>query len=178
MFVKRLGDILELGARNLRDRYKISKKLEKNFFKISSKQVNSFRTINTRTYLSKYFYGDLWASEGIKSVNFSIENMENLKQYLVGKNIKMLVVIFPWAFELADKIPRENYLNYILPKLVEKKINYISAYEHFLNLKSDVYSTISDNYVYNDIHFNKQGYKILSDIIWEEISNSIIKKSK
>ena len=178
MFVKRLGDILELGARNLRDRYKISQKLEKNFFKISSKQVNSFRTINTRTYLSKYFYGDLWVSEGIKSVNFSIENLENLKQYLVGKNIKMLVVIFPWAFELADKIPRENYLNYILPKLVEKKINYISAYEHFLNLKSDVYSTISDNYVYNDIHFNKQGYKILSDIIWEEISNSIIKKSK
>ena len=47
-----------------------------------------------------------------------------------------------------------------------------------LNLKGDIYSNISDNYVYHDVHFNKNGYKILSDIIWAEISDNIIKKSK
>ena len=31
-----------------------------------------------------------------------------------------------------------------------------------------IYSNISDNYVYNDIHFNRQGNKILSDVIWED----------
>ena len=178
IFLKKTSDIIELEARNLRDRYKLSKKLEKSFFKISSKQIKAFRSINTRTYLTKYFYGDLWMLEGKKSVDFSIENLMLLKNYLNSKDIKMLVVLYPWAFELADKIPRENYLNYILPKLDKKKINYILAYEHFLSLKNDVYTNITDNYVYNDIHFNKQGYKILSDIIWKEISNSIIKKSK
>ena len=48
----------------------------------------------------------------------------------------------------------------------------------FVNLKGDIYSNISDNYVYHDVHFNKNGYKILSDIIWAEISDNIIKKSK
>ena len=64
-------------------------------------------------------------------------------------------------------MPRENYLNYIIPKLVEKKINYISAYKYFLN--DDIYSNISESYIYNDVHFNKNGNKILSNIIWEKI---------
>ena len=75
--------------------------------------------------------------------------------------------MFPWPFEIADKVPRENYLNYIIPKLEINKINYITAYKYFL--EGDIYSNISDNYVYNDIHFNKNGNKILSDIIWEKI---------
>ena len=166
-FIKKLGDIVELEARNLRDRYKLSTKLRKNFFKISSKQVKSFRSINTRTYITNYFYGSLWETEGKKSVNFSIENLVSLKYYLDSKNIKLLVVLYPWPFEIADRIPRENYLNYILPELEKNKIYHITAYKYFL--KGDIYSNISNNYIFNDIHFNKQGNKILGDIIWNEI---------
>ena len=50
---------------------------------------------------------------------------------------------------------------------MEKKINYISAYKYFLD--GDIYSNISESYIYNDVHFNKNGNKILSDIIWEKI---------
>ena len=168
-FIKKLGDIVELEIRNLRDRRKLSKKLGKSFFKISSKQVRSFRSINTKTYITNYFYGSLWETEGKKSVNFSIENLLNLKNYLENKNIKLLVVLYPWPFEIADKIPRENYINYVIPELEKKKINYITAYKYFLI--DDIYSNISDNYIFNDVHFNRNGNKILSDIIWEEIYN-------
>ena len=166
-FIKHLGDIIELEIRNLRDRYILSKKLEKSFFNISSKQIKSFRSINTKSYITDYFYGKEWKTGGKKSVDFSIENLINLKNFLENKNIKLFVVLYPWPFEIADKIPRENYLNYIIPKLVEKKINYISAYKYFLD--GDIYSNISESYIYNDVHFNKNGNKILSDIIWEKI---------
>ena len=166
-FIKKLGDIVELEIRNLRDRYKLSKKLEKSFFKISLKQVKSFRSINTKTYVTNYFYGNLWETEGKKSVNFSIENLLILKNYLERKNIKFLVVLYPWPFEIADKVARENYINYIVPKLKKKKINYINVYKYFLS--GDIYSNISDYYIFNDVHFNSQGNKILSDIIWKEI---------
>jgi len=49
---------------------------------------------------------------------------------------------------------------------MRKGIKYISVYKYFL--KGDIYSNISDNYIYNDPHFNRQGNKILSDIIWKE----------
>ena len=126
-----------------------------------------------RKYLTKYFYGDHWLFEGKKSVNFSVENLVNLKFYLDNKNIELLVVLYPWAFELVDKTPREKYLKYNIPRLQNNNINYISAYNYFLTLSGDPYSNISDNYVYQDIHFNKKGYKALSDIIWKKISNTI-----
>ena len=45
-------------------------------------------------------------------------------------------------------------------------LKYISTYKYFL--KGDIYSSISDNYIYNDVHFSRQGNEILSKIIWEE----------
>jgi hypothetical protein len=166
LFLKQIGDFLDLKRRNLRDRYKLSKKLGKSFFKISSKQVRAFRSINTRSHIANYFHGNLWETKGKKSVNISIENIMILKNYLDNKNIELLVVLFPWPFEIANKTPRENYTNYIIQKLVRKGIKYTSVYKHFL--KGDIYSNISDNYIYNDLHFNRQGNKILSDIIWKE----------
>ena len=165
-FLKIVGDIMDMERRNLRDRYKLSKKLGKSFFKISSKQVDSIRAINTSDFIAKYLYGNLWETKGKKSVNFSIENIIKLKNYLDNKNIELLVVLFPWPFEIANKVPRENYTNYIIQELIRNEINYVSVYKNFL--KGDIYSNISDNYIYNDMHFNRQGNKILSDIIWEE----------
>ena len=170
-FLKIVGDIMDMERRNLRDRYKLSKKLGKSFFKISSKQVKGFRSINSstrypRNNVARYFQGNVWETTSKQSIDFSIKNIVKIKNYLDNKNIELLVVLFPWPFEIADKVPRENYLNYIIPELEREKINYITAYKYFL--EGDIYSKISDNYIYNDIHFNKQGYRILSDIIWEE----------
>ena len=165
-FLKIVGDILDLERRNLRDRYKLSRKLGKSFFKISSKQVNALRSINTRKHIANYFQGNLWETKGKKSIDFSIENITKLKNYLNKKKIELLVVLFPWPFEIANEIPRENYTNYITQELTKNEINYVSTYKYFL--KGDIYSNITENYIYNDMHFNRQGNKILSDVIWEE----------
>ena len=165
-FLKIVGDIIDLERRNLRDRYKLSRKLGKSFFKISSKQVKAFRSINTRKHIANYFHGNLWETKGKKSIDFSIENINKLKNYLNKKKIELLVVLFPWPFEIVNEIPRENYTNYIIQELIKNEINYVSTYKYFL--KGDIYSNISENYIYNDMHFNRHGNKILSDVIWEE----------
>ena len=170
-FLKIVGDIMDMERRNLRDRYRLSKKLGKSFFKISSKQVKGFRSINSstrypRSHIVNYFQGNLWETKSKQSIDFSIKNIVKIKNYLDNKNIELLVVLFPWPFEIANKIPRENYTNYIIEKLTGEEIKYISTYKYFL--KGDIYSNISDNYIYNDVHFNRQGNEILSKIIWEE----------
>ena len=165
-FLKIVGDIIDLERRNLRDRYKLSRKLGKSFFKISSKQVKAFRSINTKTHIANYFQGNLWETKSKQSIDFSIKNIVKIKNYLDNKNIELLVVLFPWPFEIANKVPRENYTNYIIEKLSGEEIKYISTYKYFL--KGDIYSNISDIYIYNDVHFNRQGNEILSKIIWEE----------
>tara|TARA_Y100000590_G_scaffold353876_1_gene406972 strand:+ start:1536 stop:2714 length:1179 start_codon:yes stop_codon:yes gene_type:complete len=167
-FLKEIGDILDMQRRNLRDRYKLSKKLKKSFFNISSNQVKAFRSINTRTFISNYFHGNLWEEKSKKSINFSIENLAELKNYLEEKNIEFWVLIYPWPFELVNKIQRENYVNYVTEGLMKEEINYISAYDPFL--MDDVYLNITKNYLYQDIHFNKNGNKMLADIVWETLN--------
>ena len=76
-----------------------------------------------------------------------------------------MVVIFPWPFELANEVLRENYKNYIIQKLMDKKINYISLYKYFLD--GDIYTNISDHFIYNNVHFNGQGNSLFSDVLWK-----------
>ena len=101
---KIIGDTLDLKRRNLRDRYLLSKKLEKSFFKINIKQVNALRSINTRKSVTKFFHGNLWETESKKNLDFEIENVVLLKNFLDKKNIELLVVIFP----LFVFIPKEE----------------------------------------------------------------------
>ena len=164
-FIKKVGDIVELKVRNLRDRYKLSKKLKKGFFEIDRRQVDAVRSINTRTDISGLLHGNLWETRAKKSIDFEISNLVLLKEFLNKKKIDLIVLLFPWPYEIANRIPRENYINYIIPKLEQNKINYISSYKKFL--EGDIYINISDNYIYNDNHLNKNGYKILSDEIWK-----------
>jgi len=163
--LKKIGDILDLKRRNLRDRYLLSKRLEKSFFKINIKQINALRSTNVRKGITNFLHGDLWETKTKKYLDFEIENVVLLKNFLDKKNIELLVVIFPWPFELVNETPRENYKNYVIQKLMNKKINYISAYKYFLD--GDIYTNISDHYIYNDQHLNGQGNSLLSDVIWK-----------
>ena len=166
--IKKIGDIADLKRRNLRDRYKLSKKLNKSFFKIDNNHIDALRSINTRKSITNFLHGDLFETKTKEYLNFEIEQITLLKKFLNNKNIDLFVVIFPWPFEIANEIPRQNYTNYITKKLTENSIKYISAYESFL--EGNIYTNITNNYIYNDMHFNANGYRLLSDVIWKHYS--------
>ena len=168
--LKKIGDKIEHQTRYLRDKYKLSKKLKKNIFMVSPKEIQALRSINTRSDISSLFEGKAWEESSKKSIDFAFENILLIKNFLKSKDVDLLVVLFPWPFEIVEKNKRDNYINYVLPKLQQNDINYLFAYKPFL--KDNLYLNIFENYIYNDIHFNSKGNKLLSEIILNKITNN------
>ena len=139
-----------------------------NFFNVTKSQINSMYASDFHR-LQSFFYEPKWENEGKKSIDFAFENFKNLELFLKKKGIKMIIVIYPWPFELLDANVREKYLNYINIKFNESDINDLIIYDKFL--KGKISDNISKYYISKDVHFNKHGNKILSDEIFNEILN-------
>lgn len=161
--IKIFTDILENFFSNLSKRISLSKKLNKNFFQITDLEIMAIKSINNRPYIKNWFVGTGWENRAKKNIIFSIENLRILKDYLDKKNINLIVVLYPWSFEIEDEEVRERYLNFIIPLLENNKIKTLSVYDEFLN--ENIYKTIGKNFIYNDVHFNGNGYKIIADRI-------------
>ena len=106
--------------------------------------------------------------ENKKNIKFSVENLNNLKDFLEKKNIDLLVVLYPWSFEIDNEEIRKKYLEFIIPLFNENKINSLSVYDGFL--KGNIYESIGKNYLYNDIHFNKNGNQVIVNELLRKIN--------
>ena len=163
-----IGNRIEDFFRNLRDRYKLASKNNKNFFEINKYQIRAIRSVNSMKSTKKFYYNKKkWNDEGIKSLNFTIENLLKLKNYLNTINIKLYVLLYPYSYEILEDNPRLLYLNSVIPKLEENNINYLNTYPKFFI--GDLYKNIDNFYIYKDIHYNKLGNLLLTDIIFDEI---------
>ena len=165
--VIKLGtDQLENFISNINKRIIISRKLNKSFFNVTKLEIKAIKSINNKPHIRNWYQGKIWEQKTKNNIIFSIENLYLLKNFLDKKNIDLLVVLYPWSFEIDDKDIREKYLEFITPLLKENNIEYVSVYSKFL--EGNIYENIGKFYFYNDIHFNRQGNKI--------IANQLIKK--
>ena len=167
LLIKIISDRLEFFFRDIRDRFILAQKLNKNFFEIPKNYTDALRSINDKRFYANYFYGENWNNTGKKSAQFSIKNLIKLNKFLENRNIKMVVVLYPWSYELVEAIPRENYLDFMTNSFENKNIKYINLYDAFL--KDNPYETISKNFIFNDIHYNSSGYKIIADNFFKKI---------
>ena len=103
----------------------------------------------------------------MKSAEFSVKNLVKLKEFLESKNIEMKVVLYPWSFEIVEPIPRVNYLKYMQKSLTENNIKYFNLYDLFLS--GDIYANVSENFIFNDIHYNSNGNKLIADALFRLI---------
>ena len=85
------------------------------------------------------------------------------QKFLIKKNINLIVVLYPWAFEIDSKEIREKYLDFTLPLLKTNEIKNIVIYEEFLS--GNIYENIGKNFLYNDIHYNAEGNKIIANTL-------------
>jgi len=168
LLIKIIGDRLEFFFRDIRDRFKLAKKLNKNFFEIPKNYTDALRSINDKRFYANYFYGENWNNVGKKSAKFSLKNLTKLKKFLEKKNIEMVVVLYPWSYELVEPIPRKNYLNFMISSFNNENIKYINLYDAFLT--GNPYEIISKNFIFNDIHYNSNGYKIIANNFLKKIN--------
>ena len=160
------GKIIKLGTdqienflSNIKKRSFISKKLNKSFFEVTEVEIKAIKSINNKPHIRNWYLGPTWEERTKKNIKFSVENLNKLKDFLKKKNIDFLVVLYPWSFEIDNEEIREKYLEFIIPLLNENKINNLSVYEGFL--KGNIYESIGKNYLYNDIHFNRNGNQVI-----------------
>ena len=169
------GKIIKLGTdqienffSNIKKRSFISKKLNKSFFEVTEIEIKAIKSINNKPHIRNWYLGPTWEERTKKNIKFSVENLNKLKDFLKEKNIDFLVVLYPWSFEIDNEEIREKYLEFIIPLLNENKINNLSVYEGFL--KGNIYESIGKNYLYNDIHFNKNGNQVIVNELLRKIN--------
>ena len=169
------GKIIKLGTdqienflSNIKKRSFISKKLNKSFFEVTELEIKAIKSINNKPHIRNWYLGSTWEERTKKNIKFSVENLNKLKDFLKKKNIDFLVVLYPWPFEIDNEEIRKKYLEFIIPLLNENKINNLSVYEGFL--KGNIYESIGKNYLYNDIHFNKNGNQVIVNELLRKIN--------
>tara|TARA_B100000963_G_scaffold19210_1_gene14614 strand:- start:304 stop:1452 length:1149 start_codon:yes stop_codon:yes gene_type:complete len=165
--IKILTDKLEDIVSNISKRYFLAKKLNKNFFQISSLELKAIKSINNKPHIKNWYTGDLWEKKSKKNIDFAVENLNKLKKFLEKKDINLKVVLYPWSFEIENKMIRERYLDYILPLLNKNKIKTFVVYDDFLT--GNIYENIGNSFLYNDIHYNSNGNKIIVNFLINNI---------
>ena len=76
LFLDIIGNGLEDFFRNLRDRYKFAQKDNQNFFDVKKYKIRAVRSVNNMSNIKKFYYNKkTWNTEGVKSLNFTIENL-------------------------------------------------------------------------------------------------------
>ena len=166
--IKLITDQIENFLSNIEKRFFISKKLNKSFFAVSDFEIKAIKSINNKPHIRNWYLGEIWEEKTKRNIKFSIENLNKLKNFLEKKNIDLLVVLYPWSFEIDNEEIRKKYLEFIIPLLNENKINNLSVYEGFL--KGNIYESIGKNYLYNDIHFNKNGNQVIVNELLRKIN--------
>ena len=169
------GKIIKLGTdqienflSNIKKRSFISKKLNKSFFEVTELEIKAIKSINNKPHIRNWYLGSTWEERTKKNIKFSVENLNKLKDFLKKKNIDFLVVLYPWSFEIDNEEIRKKYLEFIIPLLNENQIDNLSVYEGFL--KGNIYESIGKNYLYNDIHFNKNGNQVIVNELLRKIN--------
>jgi hypothetical protein len=157
--IKLSTDQIENFLSNIEKRFLISKKLNKNFLEVTNLEIKAIKSINNKPHIRNWYLGTTWEQRTKNNIKFSVENLNKLKNFLEEKNIDLLVVLYPWSFEIDNDDIRKKYLEFIIPLLNENNIKNLSVYNKFL--EGNIYKNIGKYYLYNDIHFNKNGNKII-----------------
>ena len=172
-FLKLLGNFLDEKRRDIKYRYLISKKYNVSFFDLNHYQITAMKSIGNARFMTKYYTNNLlWESKTKKFIPDSFKNLKDLEEFLLKKNIKLDIILYPWPYELTSKDFRNNYLDYIYSINDDFNLNIHNCYDYFL--KDDTLNQlefIGKSFLLGDIHYNSNGYKVLANCIKDKLFN-------
>ncbi len=167
LFLKRLNNFIEENLRSLKYRYKLTKITGENFFSFTQNQVNAFKSIGNRKSITNWYTDkNKWENNTKKNLVFSINQIDDLNSYLKSMNIDLVVVLYPWAYELYDNNLAEIYETFITKKFKERNIKILNCYKSFRkkNILNQL-EFIGQSFQFADIHYNNLGNQTLSNCI-------------
>ena len=170
--LKKLNNFVEENLRSLKYRYQLSNITNKNFFSFTQNQVNAFKSIGNRKSISSWYTNKKkWNDETKNKFMFSIKQIEDLHTYLETLNIELVVVLYPWAYELFDQNVAKIYEEFTTKKLLEINIKTLSCYKIFQkeNILNQL-EFIGQAFQLADIHYNNFGNQVLSSCIIKNLN--------
>ena len=169
-FLLNLSDQTEVIKKYIKLKYKASKEFKKSFFKTSQEDALLLRMIiEDRGYWTMNEEKFSEVQEGLRKSKFFLEKLNNL---LVENNVKTYLIVYPWPAQIVygdfrHQVYWEKFSN-------DNNINFVNLYDQFQG--DDKREVILNNFIYGDIHWNKNGnLKILEGLskkrVFEEIGS-------
>lgn len=116
------------------------------------------------TYSTEEFIDGYWSN--IESAQKElIGTMTKLHQLLAKRDIPMSIVIYPWPQQLENDVEESKHV-LMWRKFCENKCsNFINLFPYFFDSKEKYgyLKTYRKYYWWNDIHFNKEGNKVVAN---------------
>jgi len=170
-FLRLFANYLDEYQRNLKYRYRLSKKYELNFFEFTNEQVIAFKSIGNRRFITNYYTNDnIWNDKTKNYISDSFSYISEVRDYLNKKNIELEIFIYPWAYELVNSDLSEKYIQLISSISKSKSLIVHNCYDYFYENNSlDQLAAIGRNYLFADVHYNSNGNKILSSCIKDKL---------
>ena len=170
-FLKLFANFLDEFQRNFKYRYKLSKTYKSNFFNFTKNQVVAFKSIGNRKFITNFYTNeDVWNQKTKKYIINSFKYIKDIEIYLTKNDIELEVFIYPWSFELMSPKISEKYTNLVMKISNSNDLVVHSCYDYFY--KNDGLAqleSIGKNYIYADVHYNSNGYEILSGCIKDKL---------
>ena len=162
-FLYILSDKTELLKNYLKLKIKASKELNKNFFKTSKDEVIFYRM----THIDRGFW--TYDVKKFQEVEIGLKQAEKyllkLFKLLKDNNIESTLIIYPWPTQIlyGDKFHQDYWINFA----TNNNIQFLSLYEKFTNTNKKKF--IFENFIYGDIHWNKNGTKLVFEYLIDNI---------
>jgi hypothetical protein len=154
--------------RNFRDFLKNEPKINE---KLNIIQHNeNFEDRGGWTYnLDSNSYGKLGAKSAIQTTEL---NMKKIYDLLNKNNIKLSIVVYPWPNQLKNDVEDHLHVKMWREFCVKKCEHFIDANAPFYRYmeKNGFNKTKNHFYMKNDVHFNVNGNKLISDTILKNIN--------
>lgn len=172
-FLKILGNFLDEKRRDIKYRYLISKKYNKSFFELNQNQIQAFKSIGNRRFISSYYSdNEKWENETKKFLIFSFKQLKEIEEILSKKNIQLDIFLYPWSFELTDKELSNKYINFMNLQNKKNNLNIHNCYDFFQKKDPlEQLNFIGETYLYADVHYNSKGNSLLADCIKTKLEN-------
>jgi hypothetical protein len=146
-------------------------------YHLNDKETKVDREIKNKDIRSEWTFNPQSEGYGNKGVQFGIDtailHMEELYKLLKERNIKLSIGIYPWPSQLKYDVVNNKQAK-IWRDFCKGKcsyfINTMPSFFKYLQSNGEV-KTYQDLYIYGDVHFNKNGHRI----IFEEIEKNFLK---
>ncbi len=174
LLLKKFNNFFEENLRSLKYRYQLSNITDEDFFSFTQNQVNAFKSIGNRKSISSWYTDEKkWTDMTKKKLMFSIKQIEDLDKFLKILNIELVVVLFPWAYELFDQSAASVYQEFTSKKLFELNIKTFSCYKSFQKENIlDQLELIGQSFQFADIHYNNFGNQVFSSCINKNLNSN------